>query len=74
MKIDKTKLDAMLSLSNDELWTEIREIAKSRGITMPERTPSNSELMKVRSALADADKLNLPTAMRLVNELKRGEK
>ena len=74
MKIDKTKLDAMLSLSNDELWTEIREIAKSRGINMPERTPSNSELMKVRSALADADKLNLPTAMRLVNELKRGEK
>ncbi len=74
MKIDKTKLDAMLSLSNDELWTEIRSVAKSKGINMPERTPSESELAKVRSALAEADKLSLPSAMRLINELKRGEK
>jgi len=74
MKIDKTKLDAMLKLSDDELWAEIRSVASSKGIKMPEKTPSDTELKKVRSALADADKLNLPTAMRLVNELKRGEK
>lgn len=74
MKIDKTKLDAMLALSDDELWNEIRSVAKSKGINMPDKTPSNSELTKVRSALAEADKLSLPSAMRLINELKRGDK
>lgn len=74
MKIDKTKLDAMLTLSDEELWAEIRSVAKSKGINMPVGTPSGTELEKVRCALRDADKLNLPTAMRLINDLKRGER
>lgn len=74
MKIDKTKLDAMLNLSDEQLWQEIRSVAKSKGINMPEKAPSGAELNKVRSALSDADKLNLPTAMRLINDLKRGDK
>ena len=74
MKIDKTKLDAMLMLSDEQLWEEIRSVAKAKGINMPEKAPNSAELNKVRSALADADKLNLPTAMRLINDLKRGDK
>ena len=74
MKIDKTKLDAMLMLSDDELWAEIRSVAGAKGINMPEKAPPKAELNKVRGALRDADKLNLPTAMRLINDLKRGEK
>ena len=74
MKIDKTKLDAMLSLSDAELWKEIRKVAKAKGINMPEKTPSESEIRKVRSALSEAEKLNLASAMRLVNDLKRGDK
>ena len=74
MKIDKTKLNAMLSLSDEQLWEEIRAVAKSKGISMLEKTPTCAELNKVRSALADADKLNLPTAIRLINDLKKGEK
>ena len=74
MKIDKTKLDAMLTLSDDALWEQIRSVAAAKGISMPEKVPSNAELNKVRNALKDADKLNLPTAMRIVNDLKKGEK
>ena len=74
MKIDKTKLDAMLSLSDAELWGEIRKVARAKGINMPEKTPSESEIRKVRTALSEAEKLNLASAMRLVNDLKRGEK
>lgn len=74
MKIDKTKLDAMLTLSDKELWEQIRSVAKSKGINMPDRTPSETELKKVRSALSEADKLNLTSAMRLINDLKRGDK
>ena len=72
MKIDKSKLDAMSSLSDEELWKKIREIAGEKGIKMPEKAPSGEELSKVRSALSEADKLNLPQAMRIVNNLKRG--
>ncbi|MBE6536968.1 MAG: hypothetical protein E7673_03335 [Ruminococcaceae bacterium] len=74
MKIDKTKLDAMLTLSDEALWKEIRTVAAAKGINMPEKAPNPKELEKVRGALRDADKLNLPTAMRLINDLKRGEK
>ena len=74
MKIDKTKLDAMLKLSDEELWQEIRAVAKGKGINMPERMPNKAEISKVRSALSEAEKLNLASAMRLVNELKRGDK
>ncbi len=74
MKIDKNKLDAMLTLSDEQLWAEIRAVACAKGINMPEKTPSSSELCKVRSALKDADKLSLPSAMRLINDLKRGDK
>ena len=72
MKIDKSKLDAMSALSDEELWKKIREIAGEKGIKMPENAPSSAELSKVRSALSEADKLNLPKAMRIVNNLKRG--
>lgn len=74
MKIDKNKLDAMLTLSDEQLWAEIRAVASAKGINMPEKTPSGAELGKVRSALKDADKLSLPSAMRLINDLKRGDK
>ena len=74
MKIDKTKLDAMLKLSDEELWREIRSVAMARGINMPERMPDGTEISKVRSALSDAEKLNLTSAMRIVNDLKRGGK
>ena len=74
MKIDKTKLDAMLSLSDAELWGEIRKVARAKGINMPEKTPSESEIRPVRAALSEAEKLNLASAMRLVNDLKRGDK
>lgn len=74
MKIDKKKLDAMLSLSDAELWGEIRAVAKAKGINMPEKTPSEAEIKKVRAALSEAEKLNLASAMRLVNDLKRGDR
>ena len=41
---------------------------------MPERMPDGAEINKVRTALSEADKLNLTSAMRLVNDLKRGDK
>ena len=74
MKLDKSKLIAMASLSDSQLWSEIRAMAANHGVDMPEKQPSKYELDKVRSALMDAEKLSLISAARLVNDLKKGGK
>ena len=74
MKIDKSKLQAMAALSDEDLWKEIQFAAKSKGLSLPEKSPSPSELQKVRDALSDVDKLKLSTAVKLINDLKRGDK
>ena len=74
MKIDKSKLDAMTKLSDDELWAQIRLVAEKHGVKMPESRPSSAELAKVREALSEADRLSLMSAMRMVNSLKKGNK
>ncbi len=74
MKIDKSKLEAIAKLSDRELWAEIKSVAEAHGVKMPDRQPSPTELSKVREALSEADKLSLTTAMRMVNNLKKGDK
>lgn len=73
MKIDKSKLEAMTKLSDSELWAQIKSVAESHGVKMPDKQPSATELAKVRSALSEADKLSLTTAMKMVNNLKKGD-
>lgn len=73
MKIDKSKLEAMSELSDEELWKQIKNAANSRGINMPDKVPNSEELNKVRKALKDADKLNLSSAMKMINNLKKGK-
>ena len=70
MKIDKSKLEAMAALSDAELWQSIKSIASEHGVKMPDNQPRHEALARVRSALADAEKLNLIGAMRIVNDLK----
>lgn len=72
MKIDKSKLEAMVGLSDSELWCQIKSVAESHGVKMPDKQPNAEELSKVRAALSQADKLSLVTAMRMVNNLKKG--
>ena len=74
MKIDKSKLEAITKLSDEALWAQIKSVAEQHGIKMPENQPSGNELNKIRETLSDADKLSLMTAMRMVNNLKKGAK
>ncbi len=74
MKFDKSKLDALSALSDAELWAEIRSIAASHGFTLPEAQPSREEIAKIRAALSDPEKLNLGSAIRILNNYKRGKK
>ena len=74
MKIDKDKLEAMAKLSDEELWAQIKSVAEQHGVKMPAKQPAVAELAKVREALSEADKLSLMSAMRMVNNLKKGAK
>ena len=73
MKLNKTVTDRLKNLPDDELWAEIRRMAASYGISLPERSPSSHELAKVRDAL-NIGEVNMGDAMRIVNEYKRGKR
>lgn len=73
MKIDKEKLNALTSLPNDELWCEIRKVAKSYGFTLPEKTPADSEMQKLRGTVSGGCKLNLGDAVKILNDYRKRE-
>lgn len=74
MKIDKKKLEEMTKLSDEELWQKISSIATEHGVKMPQSMPAASELAKVRETLSNPESISLMGAMRMVNNLKKGEK
>ena len=74
MKINRDKVARLSSLGDSELWDEIRGIAGSHGFKLPEKTPSPTEMAKLREALLGSTQANLKEAMRVINNYKRGIK
>lgn len=66
MKLDKNKLDELVSLPDDELWKKVVEIGKTHGFILPAKTPDHSELEKLRGIARDGAKMNLASALRLL--------
>ena len=73
MNIDKSKLEALSSLSDEALWAQIRSLAQANGIKLPNGTPPHEELERLREICRDQTKLNMLQAMRIVNSFKRGK-
>ncbi len=74
MKVNKEKLAELCALGDNELWREIRSIAASHGFSLPEKTPSHSEMQKMREAVSGGAKLRLGEAIRILNNYKRENK
>ena len=72
MRIDKEKLTALTSLSDEELWRQVVSIAGSHGLKLSDKAPPHEELEKLRSMVLGGSKLSLASAMRIVNEYKKG--
>lgn len=72
MKIDKSKLNALASLQDRELWATVVAIASSHGIKIPDNPPPESEMKKLREAISGAERINMMDAMRIVKNYKRG--
>ena len=73
MKINREKLDQLMSMNDEKLWEEIRKIAGAHGISLPTGAPPHAELEKMRAAVSK-DKLSLGEAARIINSYKRGNR
>jgi len=74
MRIDKSKLDELTRLSDEELWNQIKKIASSHGFPLSDKMPSQTEMNKIRQALSNGANLKLGEAVRILNEFKRGKR
>ena len=70
MKVDPQLVKVVASLPDEELWITIRSLAKMKKITLSEKTPSHETLETLRRALADADKIDLASALRILQNFK----
>ncbi len=71
MKLDREKLTQLASLPDDELWRTVVEIGKTHGFLLPERTPPHDELEKLRGIVADGAKMNMASAIKLLNRYRK---
>jgi hypothetical protein len=71
MRFDRTKIEALAALPDDQLWSEVVKIADSFGYSLPKQTPPHSELEKMRNAVK-TEKINVSEALRIVNQYKKG--
>ena len=76
LKIDKEKLERMLSMTDDELWSEIKVICERVRISVPTETPPHGKLEQLRG-IARGGRISFSEAMRMLADYKRkteGEK
>ena len=72
MKINKERLKLLADLPDKELWQAIRDMARARGYDLPDTQPGSEEMNQIRSAMRASDKINLPMALGILKNLKKG--
>lgn len=70
MKVDPQLVKVVASLPDEELWITIRSLAKMKKITLSEKTPPHETLQALRRALQDADKIDLASAVKILQGFK----
>lgn len=66
MKLDREKLNELVSLPDDELWKKVIEIGKGHGFVLPTKTPPHAELEKLRSIAREGSKMNVASALKIL--------
>lgn len=70
MRLDKDKLNELVSLPDDELWKKVIEIANGYGFNLPAKTPEHAELEKLRGVVGDGSKMNVAGAFKILSKYK----
>ena len=71
MKIDKEKLDKLLSLPDDKLWAEIVKVGGKYGFTLPKDPPPKEQIDRLRSTVK-GEKVNAQEAIRILGSIRKG--
>ena len=71
MKINKEKLAALAALPDDALWAEIVKMTSAYGLDLPKKTPSHTELEKLRETI-NGKSLNLFEASKILKNYRKG--
>ena len=73
MTIDRRKLAALATYSDEELWKHLCAVGGQMGLSLPGEMPSAEPMAKIRALMKDPDKLNMIELMRLYGRFKRGK-
>ena len=71
MRFDKSKLEALAAMPDDQLWAEVVRIADGFGYALPKQTPPHSDIEKMRNAVR-SEKINVSEALKIANKYKKG--
>ena len=69
MRIDRSRLQELAALPDEELWAQATKMAAQYGINLPKEAPPHDQLQQLRE-LATGSRLNLTDAVRLINQYK----
>lgn len=70
MRIDKDKLERLMSLDDDALWGEISGMARGFGFNIGSTTPKPEDMQKIRDLLSEG-KISPAGAMKIMKSIKR---
>ena len=73
MRVNKDELNRLKELSDEELWAEIVRLGGRYGVKMPTATPPHDQLEKLRATFSGV-KLNIPGALKILDEYRQGGK
>ena len=72
MKFNKERLKRLASLGDEELWSELVNLAGEYGIKLSGKKPTSAELSRVRRIFSGEEKIGMIEAMKIINEYKSG--
>ena len=70
VKVDKEKLNRLLSLPDEELWRELVRIGGSYGFRLPDKTPPQDQLTRLRQTVK-GDRINAHDALKMLNSIRK---
>ncbi len=74
MRIDQNKINELCAMSDEALWAEIVKMAAEHGFTLPVRAPSHADMEKIRGAASGGTRLNLSSALKIINDYRKSAK
>jgi len=71
MKLDRETITKLTQASDAELWTTVRGIALEKGFRLPEATPPQKTMERLRGTLSGNGNLSFGEAARVIAQYRK---